>query len=69
MQIKISEAAGKDVRSTYKYYTSIEKDLGIRFKTEFYSKLEDLKKVPTSGFFLYNKVRCRVLKVFPYIIL
>ena len=69
MKIKLSEHAKKDVKVAFDYYKSIEKQLGERFKIEFNNKIEELKKVPASGSFMFDNVRFRVLKIFPYIIL
>lgn len=69
IKIKLSAQAKIDLKFAYEYYKSIEKPLGKRFKMEFFSKIEELKKVPASGSFMYNTVRYRVLKTFPYIIL
>ena len=69
MQIKLSEQAKTDVKGAYEYYKSKEKSLGKRFKTEFNNKIDELKKVPASGSFMFENVRFRVLKIFPYVIL
>ena len=69
IKIKFSAHAKTDLKFAYEYYRSIEKQLGKRFKIEFYSKIDELKKIPASGSFMYENVRYRVLKTFPYIIL
>jgi plasmid stabilization system protein ParE len=67
--IKISPTAFDDLQKGIDYYNEQQKGLGKKFKSAIQTKFSEIKKVPTSGSFMYDTVRYRVLKQFPYIIL
>lgn len=68
-KIKITPAAFNDLQKAIDYYNEQQKGLGKKFNTAIQTIFNQLKKVPASGSFMYDTVRYRVLKKFPYIIL
>ncbi len=67
--IKITPTAFKDLQKSIDYYNDQQKGLGKKFNTAIQSIFSQLRKVPASGSFMYDNVRYRVLKKFPYVIL
>ena len=68
-KIKITPLAEIDIQDAVNYYNCIQKGLGKEFRDELKIKVNHLKIVPASGSFLYDDVRYRVMKKFPFIIL
>ena len=68
-QIKLTPTALNDLQNAIYYYNNQQKGLGKRFDTAIKRMLTQIKKFPTAGSFMYDEVRFRVLKKFPFIIL
>jgi len=68
-KIKITPSAFNDLQNSIDYYNKQQKGLGKKFNTTIQTTFTQLKKVPASGSFMYDTVRYRVIKKFPYIIL
>ena len=68
-KIKLTPSAFNDLQNAIDFYNEQQKDLGKKFKLSISKMFTQLKKVPTSGSFMYDNVRFRVLKKFPFIIL
>lgn len=66
---KITPAAFNDLQKAIDYYNEQQKGLGKKFNNAIKLMFSQLKKVPASGSFIYDTVRYRVLKRFPYIII
>ncbi len=67
--IKLTPTAFNDLQKAIDYYNEQQKGLGKKFNLAIRRMFSQLKKVPTSGSFMYDNVRFRVLKQFPFIIL
>lgn len=67
--IKISPTAFNYLQKGIDYYNDQQKGLGKKFNVAIKRMFSNLKKAPESGSFMYDNVRYRVLKQFPYIIL
>ena len=68
-KIKITPTAFQDIQNSIDYYNKQQKGLGIKFNNVIQNTFIELKNVPASGSFVYDSVRYRVIKKFPYIIL
>ena len=68
-KIKVTPSAFNDLQNAIDYYNEQQKGLGKKFHLSTSKVFNQLKKVPTSGSFMYDNVRFRVLKQFPFIIL
>lgn len=68
-QIKITPTAFNDLQKAIEYYNSEQKGLGKKFHSAVKSMFAQLIKVPASGSFMYDTVRYRVIRKYPYIIL
>ena len=69
IKIKITPSSENDIKQAVDFYNKVQKGLGKEFRNELKAKVNELKIVPASGSFLYEKVRYRVIKRFPFIIL
>ncbi len=67
-QIKISSKAFNDIQHAIDYYNKVQIGLGKKFNLATELILNQLKNTPSSGSFLYDNVRYRVVKQFPFII-
>ena len=67
--IKITPTAFNDLQNSIDYYNEQQKGLGKKFNTAIQNAFTQLKRVPASGYFMYDNVRYRVISKFPYIIL
>lgn len=67
--IKLTPTAFNDLQKAIDYYNEQQKGLGKKFKLAIREMLVQLKKVAKAGSFMYDTVRFRVLKQFPFIIL
>jgi len=68
-KIKLTPSALNDLQNAIDYYNEQQKGLGKKFNLSIKKMFSQLRKVPTSGSFIYENVRFRVLKQFPFIIL
>jgi plasmid stabilization system protein ParE len=68
-KIKITPSAIIDLEKAIEYYNTEQKGLGKRFHVSIKKIFTQLVKVPASGSFMYDTVRYRVVKKFPFIIL
>ena len=68
-KIKITPTAFNDLQNSIDYYNKQQKGLGIKFNNVIQITFIELKKEPASGSFIYDSVRYKVIKKFPYIIL
>lgn len=68
-KIKITPSAFNDIQNSFDYYNKQKNGLGKKFNSDIQKTFTNLKKVPQSGSFLYDTVRYKVLKKFPYIII
>jgi len=68
-KIKLTPSALNDLQNAIDYYNEQQKGLGKKFNLSIKKMFSQLRKVPTSGSFMYENVRFRVLKQFPFIIL
>ncbi|MFN0081978.1 MAG: type II toxin-antitoxin system RelE/ParE family toxin [Ferruginibacter sp.] len=69
IKIKITPPAETDIQRAVDFYNKVQKGLGNEFRNELKVKVNHLRIVPASGSFLYENVRFRVMKRFPFIIL
>ncbi len=67
-KIKISSTAFSDIQSAINYYNKVQTGLGKKFKLAIGIVFNQLKNIPASGSFLYENIRYRVVKKFPFII-
>jgi plasmid stabilization system protein ParE len=68
-KVKITPTAFNDLQKAIEYYNQEQKGLGKKFHTAVKLMFAQLLKVPASGSFMYDTVRYRVMKTYPYIIL
>jgi len=68
-RIKITPTALQDIRGAAKYYNKKQQALGKKFSLSIDAVISELKTTPASGSFMYEEVRYRVAKKFPYNIL
>jgi plasmid stabilization system protein ParE len=68
-KIKITPTAFNDLQKAIEYYNGEQKGLGKKFHTAVKTMFAQLIKVPASGSFIYDTVRYRVMRKYPYIIL
>lgn len=67
--IKVTPTAFNDLQKAIDYYNEQQKGLGKKFNLAIREIFAQLKKVPKAGSFMYDNVRFRVLKQFPFILL
>jgi len=67
--IKLTPTAFNDLQKAIDYYNEQQKGLGKKFDRAVREIFAQVQKVPKSGSFMYDSVRFRVLKQFPFIIL
>ena len=66
--IKIDIDAIKDVQNTFDWYELKSKGLGLRYKSQVKKQINSLKQNPELFSIKYNKVRCRKIEKFPFLI-
>ena len=66
---RITPTAAREWQQSIDFYNKQEKGLGKLFNNEVKRILKEIKVIPKAGSFMYDKVRYRVLKTYPYIII
>lgn len=67
-QIKITPKAFSDIESAIEYYNKVQTGLGKKFNTAIEIIFNQLKNTAASGSFLYDNIRYKVVKKFPFIL-
>jgi hypothetical protein len=64
----IDEAAIEDIKNASRWYETKQKGLGLRFKKQVSLQITSLSKAPNSFSIRYKKVRCMLVKKFPFLV-
>lgn len=68
LKLKITPTAKKDIQEGMFYYNGKQKGLGKRFENQINETFRQIQKMPSSGSFIFENVRYKVVKRFPYIV-
>lgn len=68
-RIEITPLALSDIQQGIDYYNQQQKGLGARFEDIINSTFRKISIMPMSASYAYDRVRYKVVKSFPYIIL
>jgi len=67
-KISINQNALADIEEISEWYNGQKENLGIAFKKQLISQIDELIHFPKSASIRYKNVRCLVIKKFPFMV-